>query len=195
MIRIGVTGGIGSGKSLVCDIFRKLGVPVYNADERARWLMNEASEIKKILVARFGPSIYKNDQLDRRVLAEMIFNDKKAIEFVNGIVHPAVGHDFEVWCSRYHSSPLVAEEAALLFESGSYKKLDKLVTVFAPEEIRIKRVMKRDHTTFDHVKSRMNNQWSDEEKIKLSDFIIYNDEKSSVLEQVLNLYQQLINDN
>ena len=188
MIKVGVTGGIGSGKSLVCEIFRKLGVNVYVADDRAKILINTDLQIKEKFTSRFGSSIYKNDQLDRGMLAGIIFDDRTALEFVNSLVHPAVTNDFYLWSARYEAEPYIVEEAALLYESGSYKGMDQMVTVYAPLDLRVTRAMMRDKSSADLVKQRMNNQLSDEEKLKLSDFVIYNDEKHSVLEQVLNLH-------
>jgi dephospho-CoA kinase len=189
MIKVGITGGIGSGKSAVCEAFNKLGVNIYNADIRAKALINQNIQIREKLVTRFGRSLYKNDQIDRSMLAGIIFEDKTALEFVNSIIHPAVGDDFRAWCKQYEHEPYVIEEAALLFESGAYKKMNKMVTIYAPEELRINRVMLRDKVTREQVKKRMNNQLPDEEKMKRSDFVIYNDEKHSVLEQVLKLHK------
>jgi dephospho-CoA kinase len=192
MIKVGITGGIGSGKSLVCDIFRKLGVPVYVADDRAKMLMNSDAHIKNQLIERFGASVYKNGTLDRAKLAGIIFEDKEAIGFVNALVHPAVGADFLAWCNARNDQKYVIEEAALLFESGGYKQLDTIITVLAPENMRIERVIHRDGATPEQVKNRMTNQMSDEEKATRSDMVIYNDEKHSLLEQVLNLHYSFI---
>ena len=189
MIKVGITGGIGSGKSVICEAFNKLGVNIYDADIRAKALINENIQIRKKLVTRFGRSLYKNDQLDRSMLAGIIFDDKIALEFVNSIIHPAVGDDFRVWCKQHEHEPYIIEEAALLFESGAYKEMNKMVTVYAPEALRINRVLLRDKVTQEQVKSRMNNQLPDEEKMQRSDFVIYNDEKHSVLEQVLKLHK------
>lgn len=192
MIKVGITGGIGSGKSLVCDIFRKLGAPVYVADDRAKMLMNSDAHIKNHLIEKFGETIYKNGALDRAKLAGIIFEDKDAIGFVNALVHPAVGADFLAWCNARNDQKYVIEEAALLFESGGYKQLDTVITILAPENIRMERVMKRDDATLEQVKSRMANQMTDAEKAKRSNVVIYNDEKHSLLEQVLNLHYSFI---
>lgn len=191
MIKVGVTGGIGSGKSIVCEIFARLGVRIYNADERAKALINNDVRIRQKLIEKFGPEVYKNDQLNRPVLANIIFSDKAAIEFVNSIVHPAVADDFDAWCATLGQESYVIEEAALLFESGAYKRMDKMITVFALSDIRLKRVMLRDKVSEEQVLTRMNNQLSDEEKIKLSDFVIDNNEKISILTQVLRLHNLL----
>jgi dephospho-CoA kinase len=188
MIKIGITGGIGSGKSIVCEIFEKLNVSVYNADFKAKILTNEDIQIRKKLISRFGNSLFKNNQLDRKKLADIIFTDEEELEFVTSIIHPAVKADFEKWCKQHATEPYIIEEAALLFESGNYKYMDKMVTVYAPEALRLKRVMLRDKMTPEQVKNRMKNQLTDEEKMKRSDFLIYNDDKNSVLEQVLKLH-------
>lgn len=191
MIKIGITGGIGSGKSIVCEVFGLLGVSVYHADSRAKILMNEDDIIKNQLIAKFGQNLYKNDQLDRTMLAGIIFEDKSAVEFVNSLVHPAVGNDFDKWCLKHGDELYVIEEAALHFESDAYKRMDIMITIFAPEDMRIKRVVMRNGVTPAQVRSRMNNQLSDEEKVKRSDYVIYNDDKNSVLEQVLKIHHKI----
>jgi len=188
MIKIGITGGIGSGKSIVCEVFRQLGAHVYIADLRAKELMNNDPNIKQSLISKFGKSIYKNNQLDRELMAGLIFEKRAAIEFVNSLVHPVVARDFDLWSEQYKSDSYIIEETAILFESGAFKRMDKVITVFAPFELRINRVVKRDKVTVGQVEQRINNQIPDEEKIKLADFIIYNDYTHSVLEQVLNLH-------
>ena len=192
MIKVGITGGIGSGKSLACEIFSRLGVSVYNADCRAKWLMNNNTLLKQKLITRWGNQVYKNDQLDRSYLAGIIFEDKNAVEYVNSLVHPAVKIDFRDWCSLHLDDDYVIEEAALLFESNSYLDMDIMVTVFSNEKVRIDRVCKRDHVTKEQVIQRMNNQLPDEEKIKRSEFVIYNSNEQSMLEQVIKLHHTLI---
>ena len=195
MIRIGITGGIGSGKSLVCDIFRRLGIPVYVADTEAKLLMNNNLQTKQALVAKFGGKIYRNNLLNRELLAGIIFEDKTALDFVNAIVHPEVAIDFERWSNKQTGCSYVIEEAALLYESGAYKRMDKIITVYAPEDIRIERVAQRDRISVSQINKRIQNQLSDEEKVKRSDFVIYNDDKHSVLEQVLNLHHKFLSSN
>ena len=192
MIKVGITGGIGSGKSMACEIFSRLGVPVYNADSRAKWLMNNNIPLKQQLIAHWGNQVYKNNQLDRSFLAGIIFEDKTAIEFINSLVHPAVRIDFQKWCSLFVDKAYVIQEAALLFESNACKDIDIMVAVFSPENIRIDRVCKRDHVSKEQVIQRMNNQLSDEDKVKRSEFVIYNNEEQSMLEQVVKLHQILI---
>ncbi len=192
MIKVGITGGIGSGKSLVCDIFRKLGIQVYVADDRAKTLMNSDHQIKGKLISKFGESLYKKDLLNRGLLAGIIFEDKVALDFVNSIVHPAVAVDFEEWCNLWKADSYVIEEAALLFESGAFKQMDKMITVYAPDDLRIKRVVQRDNASIEQVRQRMSHQMNDEEKVKLSDYVIYNDDNHSILEQVLNFHNYIL---
>ena len=195
MIKVGITGGIGSGKSLVCEVFRTLGTNVYKADEKAKILMDTDPLIKEKLMSKFGTEIYKNNKIDRRLFASIIFEDTTAMLFVNSIVHPAVAIDFHLWSSQYSAEPYVLEEAALLYESGAYTGMDKMVTVYAPEELRIKRAVLRDKSTVVQIKQRMKNQLSDEEKMNRSDFVIYNDDKHSLIEQVLNLHHIFLSSN
>lgn len=192
MTKVGITGGIGSGKSIVCEIFNRLGISIYNADNRAKWLMNNNVVLKQQLIARWGNQLYKNNQLDRSFLAGIIFANKEAIEFVNSVVHPAVNVDFKEWFSLHSNEAYVIKEAALLFESNTYREMDVIVTVYSPENLRIERVLKRDNISKAQVINRMNNQLSDEEKVKRSDYIIFNNEQQSLLEQVLNLHNILI---
>jgi dephospho-CoA kinase len=188
MIKIGITGGIGSGKSIICEVFKKLGVPIYNADVRAKTLTNEDKLIRKKLISKFGSSLYKNNELDRSMLADIIFKDNTALAFVNSVIHPAVELDFINWSNQYEYKAYIINEAALHFESGVYKKMDKMITVYAPVDLRIKRVMMRNTITQEQVINRINNQLPDKEKMKRSDFVIYNDEQQGVLEQVINLH-------
>lgn len=189
MIKIGITGGIGSGKSLICDLFARLGISIYKADEKAKCLMNTSHIIRKKLTTKFGNNVYPEGILDRRHLASIIFNDRIALDYVNSIVHPEVAHDFDIWCSYRMNDPYVIEESALLFESNGYKKMDKTITVYAPLEIRIFRAMNRDKATREQILSRIANQMPEDEKIKLSDITIYNNEEQSIIEQVLHLHR------
>ncbi len=195
MIKVGITGGIGSGKSIVSLVFSALGVPVYYADERANLLMNKDQSIINGLISKFGNNIYNNFLLDRKKLASIIFTDKDALRYVNGLVHPAVGRDSEIWFRSLVNVTYAIKEAALFFESGTDKEVDFMITVIAPLDIRYKRVMDRDGVTREQVMKRMENQLSDEDKISKSDFIIINDDKISVLEQVLNIHHTICNKN
>ncbi len=193
MIKVGITGGIGSGKSIISMAFSKLGIPVYNADISAGILMNNDPNIINGLITKFGRSIYSKSELNRKKLAEIIFTDKEALKYVNGLVHPIVGKDSEKWYLSNQHNPYVIKEAALFFESGSYKELDLIITVTAPLKLRYKRIIERDGITLDQVKKRMENQLSDEEKLKKSDFVIINDDKRSVIDQILFIHQQICN--
>jgi dephospho-CoA kinase len=193
MFTVGVTGGIGSGKSLVCDIFRSLFVPVYNADFEARRIMEENSGVQEGLTGYFGVEAYRDGKLNRPWIADRIFSDKEDREFVNSIVHPAVQEDFIRWTSQHLDKPYVIEEAALLFESHAYKKLDKLILVIAPEKLRIERIVKRDGLEQNEILARMESQINPDKAAKMADHAILNDEKSFVLPQVMEIHQKIMN--
>lgn len=192
MIKVGVTGGIGSGKTTVCMVFKTLGIPVYNADSQAKLLMNSEPELKASIKEYFGNDIYHDETLDRSKLAEIVFNDKKALDKLNSLVHPAVVGDFEHWLSR-QTSKYVIEEAAIIFESNIARRFDKIILVTAPDEVRIERVCARDRVTPEIVRNRMKNQWTDEKKIPLADYIIYNDNIRLITNQILGIHKQLLN--
>ncbi|MCF6367163.1 MAG: dephospho-CoA kinase [Bacteroidales bacterium] len=187
---IGLTGGIGSGKSIVCKVFEKLGIPVYNSDIEAKKLMNSTPEIKNKLISKFGKEVYLQNKLNRKFLANIIFNDEKKLKFINSLVHPIVKNHFNKWVSLQNSS-YVINENAILFESNMYKNVDIIITVTAPEKIRIKRVKQRDNTNFEEVKARIKNQISDKARIKKSNFIIRNDDKELILPQILNIHKKI----
>ena len=190
MIKVGITGGIGSGKSIICEVFKQLKVPVYNADVEAKNIINTDIAVQKRIKEKFGPSVFSDNELNRKKLAEIVFNDSSALTKLNNIVHPVVNLHFQNWLKQ-QESPYILKEAAILFESGTYKNMDYIITVDAPEKLRIERVMKRDGISEAEVKKRMKHQISEEEKIKLSDFIIYNDDRQLVLPQVLDLHKKL----
>ena len=187
---IAITGGIGSGKSTVCKVFKTLGVPVYDADTQAKLLMNTDPELKSALQESFGSDIYCNETLDRRKLAEIIFNDPLMLEKVNSWVHPAVARDFERW-HQQQTAPYVLEEAAIIFESNMAHRFDKVILVTAPDDLRIERVCARDRVTPDSVRQRMANQWPEEKKIALADYIIYNDNRQMIIPQVTRIHDEL----
>lgn len=189
---IGLTGGIGSGKTTVAKMFQDLGVPVYIADEEAKKLNDTSKTIIKGLKKLLGGTIYSADgKLNRKKMASMIFNDAELLAKVNNLIHPEVAKHFEKW-TALQTVPYVLKEAAILFESGSHKNCDKVILVTAPEEIRIKRVMNRDKVSREEVLSRMKNQWSEEEKRKLSDFIIENTDIAHTYSQVETLHMNLL---
>lgn len=193
MIKVGVTGGIGSGKSLICKVFEKLGIPVFYADKEAKKLLYDDPQVKKAMVDCFGKNIYDEKGIKKAFLASKIFNNKDALRTVNSIVHPAVRKLFLKWAREKETAllPYVVEEAAILFESGAYKDLDLNILVYAPEKLRIKRVMQRDNLDQQHIKARIKHQMKDEEKIQMADEVIYNDESQLVTPQILKIHQQL----
>lgn len=192
MLKVGITGGIGSGKSSVCKIFEVLGVPIYYADDRAKALMTTNADLIAGIKERFGEAAYLNGQLDRDYLAQQVFHNKEALAALNALVHPAVALDAARWHKEHLNAPYTLKEAALLFEAGSYKQLDKIIVVTAPKEIRIQRVMQRDNVTADQVEGRMNNQWPEEKKVALADYIIDNSGEQELIDQVMQLHQQLL---
>ena len=188
---VGLTGGIGSGKTTIANFFKELGVPIYIADTEAKALMNRSKVIKRKLIALFGDNAYQNGKLNRDFLSKQIFNNKDLLQKMNAIVHPKVASHFKRWVKK-QEAPYVISEAAILFENGSYKKYDYIITVTAPEEVRLKRVISRDNSSKEKVKSVMNNQWKDEEKIKLSDYVIQNINLEEAKAQVLQIHQNLL---
>jgi dephospho-CoA kinase len=187
---IGLTGGIGSGKTTIANYFQEMGVPVYIADDGAKRVM-QSEAITEQIKSVFGESLFENNILNRTKLAEIVFNDKSKLEQLNSIVHPAVKKDFEVWLLRHKNSAYVIYEVAILFESGRYKDCDLIITVTAPEEVRIERVLKRDNTTREQVLSRMRMQWNDENRISRSNFVINNDNLKNAKEEVVKILKIL----
>jgi dephospho-CoA kinase len=190
MVRIGLTGGIGSGKSTVAHVFEILGIPVYYADKEAKRLMNEDPEIRKQLAEHFGQEAYTGNGLNRRFIAEIVFKDKEKLQILNSIVHPITIARAEEWMQQ-QSTPYVIKEAALIFESGSQENLDYVIGVSAPLNIRIQRTMSRDGVSREEVLNRMQNQIQESIKMSLCDFVIRNDEQHLVLPQVLALHEKL----
>lgn len=188
---VGITGGIGSGKTTVAHMFQDLGIPVYNSDNEAKELTNSSQIIRTELISLFGTEAYKDGTLNRKFLAEKIFNDKLLLEKVNAIIHPQVALHFSNWVSEQNSK-YVLKEAAILYESGAYKYCDLVILVIASEKERIRRVIERDKVSKEEVMARMKNQWSDERKMNLADFIIQNDDLSETLKQVISIHSQLI---
>lgn len=180
MITIGLTGGIGSGKTTIAQWFQEKGIPVYNSDFEAKKLMNENEDLIQQLIELFGDETYKNGEYNRSYVASKVFNDKELLNQLNSIVHPAVFKHFDEWMDNQNSS-FVVKEAAILFESGSYKDCDYIISVIADEKIRIDRVAKRDQLNEDQIRSRMKNQWTDEQRIEKSDFIIENNKDLKAL--------------
>lgn len=195
MKKLGITGGIGSGKSTICKLFKLLGIPVYDSDINAKILMNNSLLIKEKLQNSFGDSIYfKNNELDRKKLASIVFNSPTSLATLNAIVHPEVRADFERWCALHADAPYVIQESAILFDSGLHRLMNKTLTVTAPLQERIDRVMNRDRITKELVVERINNQMTDEERMSLSDFIIKNGKSDLIIAQVLKINQILQNE-
>jgi dephospho-CoA kinase len=191
MLKIGLTGGIGSGKSTVAKIFELLQVPVYYADEASRRLYHTDPELMAQIKKHFGEDMYSEGQLNRNKMAEIVFNDPQKLELLNQLVHPPTLRDAQEWIMS-QKAPYVIKEAALLFESGSAAGLDFIIGVQAPVAVRLKRVMDRDKTTREEVLSRMNRQINEDIKMRLCDFIIRNNEQELVIPQVLDLHQKLL---
>jgi len=193
MLKVGLTGGMGSGKSTVSQVFINLGVPVFNSDLVARNIVNTNAKAIKKIKNTFGENLYDSGELDRKSLAAIVFTNPDALEKLNSIVHPLVGEAFDNWCEKNSSAPYIIKEAAILFESGAYQNLDRIITVYTKKEERIRRIIIRDHSSAEEVEHRMNNQWSDETRNKLADFIIINDDKDKLLPQVMELHEVLLN--
>ncbi len=188
MLKIGVTGGIGSGKSLVCKIFETLGIPVYNSDKRAKWLMNNDPELKAQLIELFGPEAFKEGQLNRPFIADIVFSQAEMLKKLNGLVHPAVAVDTLKWFDELSLVPFAIKEAALIYEIGMQDAFDKVIVVAAPEQIRLDRVMSRDKAEESEVRSRMAKQLPEAEKVALADYVIVNDGIEALIPQVYKIY-------
>ena len=191
MIKIGITGGIGSGKSVVCNILRLHNIAVYDADKESKHLTNTSKTIRNKLINHFGSAIYTDNELNQKLLGEIIFNNEDNLKIANSIIHPEVANSFIKWCQHHSSSSIVAIESAILIEAGFKKYIDKLITVSAPEALRINRVINRDNTRVESVKARINSQISEEERIRLSDYIIFNDNSNSLILQVSEIIENL----
>ena len=189
---IGLTGGIGSGKTTIAKHFASLGVPVYIADDEAKKLMDNPEIIEKLQTV-FGNEIIENEKIDRKALAQIVFQNPKKLKKLNSIIHPAVKKHFTDWLSTYKNHPIIIKEAAILFESGSYKDCDAIITVTSPLEERINRVMKRDNATRETILHRINNQWTDEQRISKSDYIITNISVNEALKQAEEILKKLNN--
>ncbi|MFD2726401.1 dephospho-CoA kinase [Hyunsoonleella rubra] len=191
MTIVGLTGGIGSGKTTVAKAFEALGIPVYIADEEAKKLMHRSKVIKRKLIALFGENAYVDGKLNRPFLAEIIFNDKAILQKMNAIVHPKVKRHFEKWVAK-QNAPYVIKEVAILFESEGDKQMDFVITVTAPISLRIERLLNRDNSSKEKIESIMKNQWPDDKKIALSDFVISNEDLGKTKHQVQEIHRQIL---
>lgn len=189
---IGLTGGIGSGKTTIAKHIEALGIPVYIADEKAKIILELPETLKAIKLA-FGSEVFEDEKLNKAKLSDLVFNNPKKLMLLNQIVHPAVKLDFENWLNANKEHPIVVKEAAILFESGSYIDCDAIITVVAPLNVRIQRVIQRDKTDIDSVMTRINNQWTDEMRILKSDYIIENEDIDIACAQTENIIKSLLN--
>ncbi|WP_147677987.1 dephospho-CoA kinase [Algibacter pacificus] len=191
MIVVGLTGGIGSGKTTVAKMFSVLGVPIYIADDEAKKLMSKSKVIKRKLIELFGPEAYVNNTLNKPFIASIIFNDKTMLSQMNAIIHPRVARHFEKWGNK-QNAPYVIKEVAILFENGGDKLCDYVITVTAPKAVKIERVLVRDQSSKEKVEAIMNNQWSDAEKIQRSQFVIENLDLENTQKQVASVHTQIL---
>ncbi|WP_298533514.1 dephospho-CoA kinase [uncultured Algibacter sp.] len=191
MIVVGLTGGIGSGKTTVAKAFRALGIPVYIADEEAKGLMLRSKIIKRKLIQLFGNQVYADGNLNKSFIASIIFNDKNYLNKMNAIVHPRVARHFEKWLIK-QDAPYVIKEVAILFENGGHKACDYVITVTAPKATRIDRLLKRDNTSEEKIEAIMKNQWADSKKVKLSNFVIHNVSIEKTQAQVVKIHSQIL---
>ena len=191
MLKIGITGGIGSGKTTVAQVFEVLGIPVYNADKAAKRLMNEDEALKEKIKQQFGNDVYKNEKLDNKHLAQIVFSSEEKLNILNSMVHPATINDANAWMLK-QSTPYTLKEAALLFESGAAELLDYVIGVWAPAPLRLQWVMQRDNSSREEVMARMNRQMDEDIKMKLCNFIITNDEQQLLIPQVIALHEKLL---
>jgi dephospho-CoA kinase len=193
MIKVGITGGIGSGKTTVCKVFEMLGTPVYSADEEAKKIVDDDKTVQQSIITIFGNDVLNNEKkVDRKKLASIVFNDKEKLQQLNNVVHPAVAKHFEDWLLGHPLDKYILKEAAILFESGAYKAMNKIIAVVAPLELKIERVMQRDKSTRMQVEERIHNQMSDEKIIEKSNFVIHNDEQQLLILQIIAIHKQLV---
>ncbi|MBA2423374.1 MAG: dephospho-CoA kinase [Chitinophagales bacterium] len=190
MLHIGVTGGIGAGKSTVCRVFEILGIPVFYADEESKQLLSDPI-VKLEVMKLLGVNVYLDEVADRKKIAHIVFNNKETLKSFNAIMHPAVNRRFKSWLYQQRDVPYIIKEAALIFETGIEKDLNKVIVVAAHMDLRIRRIQGRDGITEEQVLLRMQNQWPQEEKIRLADFIINNNDEQPIIPQVLTLHEKL----
>ena len=194
MLKIGITGGIGSGKTTVCKVFELLDIPIFYADTIAKSIMHTDPVLKKEILKTFGEKSYLSDgELNRPYISSIVFNNESELNKLNALVHPAVFRAFDKWLVKHSDAPYIIKEAALLFETESYKMCDLSVLVISPEASRIRRVIARDGISHDEILLRMKRQLSDDQKLKLADHILINDESRLLIPQILALHQQFLN--
>lgn len=188
---VGLTGGIGSGKTTIASLFKKKGIPIYIADERAKNITNTSKLVRKNIIGLLGENSYQGHKMDRNYVAKKIFNDENLLQKINAIIHPKVGEDFVKWLKK-QKGPYCIKESAILFENGNYKFCDHIILITAPEEIKMHRVMNRDQLTIPEIKSRIKNQWSDDKKSFLADTIIENIKLEKTKESVSKIHLYLL---
>lgn len=192
MIKLGITGGIGSGKSVVCEIFRVLAIPVFDADAEAKRLNDTSPVIREKLTAHFGNDLYSADnRLNRKKLAEIIFGSDENLQTANSIIHPEVAKEYLAWTQLHAQKPFTVLESAILFDAGFQQYTDKAIAVYAPEEIRMQRALARDNVLPEQIRARMSSQMPEEEKMRLADFVIYNDNVQPLLLQTARILRQM----
>ncbi len=191
MLRLGITGGIGSGKSVVCSIFNTLGVPVYNADTRAKFLVNSVASLQSDIKKFFGPKSFEDGVYNRKYISALVFGNTEKRLQLNRIIHPYVLNDWDEFCEQNKDRSYIVKEAAIMLETDSKKSIDRIVLVYSPLELRIERIMKRDDLDRETILKRMEAQMPEEEKLELADEVIYNDSKHSLIEQVLKIHKRL----
>lgn len=192
MLKVGITGGIGSGKSVVCQVFQTLGIPVFNADDAARYLMEHDATLVASVKKLFGNDIYISGKPNRERIASLIFNNQELLQQLNELMHPATIQYGKDWMLQ-QTTPYVIKEAAIFFESGSYKEMDVMVGVYAPREIRLQRALKRSGVSEAKILERMANQMNEEEKMSRCDYVIHNDDKTAIIPQVMELHHRFLN--
>jgi len=192
---VGLTGGIGSGKTTVAQLFSILDIPIYSADDRAKRILGTDMEVQDKVKVIFGANSIVNGVVNRKLIAKASFGNKEKLERLNAVIHPAVAEDFANWKKENEQAEYLIKEAAILFESGSYVGCDKIILVCSPLETRIERVMKRDSASRVEVESRISNQWPEDKKRFLSDYIVLNDEKSSLIKQAVEIHEKILNEN
>jgi dephospho-CoA kinase len=190
MLRVGITGGIGSGKTTVCSIFERLGVPVYYADLKAKELVNTNLDLQNKITNAFGQNSFIEGAYNRAFIASIVFSDMRKLELLKSIIHPFVLNDWGEFCKQHANFPYVVKEAAIMLETDSKNSIDTIVLVHAPLELRIQRIQERDHSSKLEIEARINAQMSEDEKMKLANYIVYNDQKNSLIEQVYALHQK-----
>jgi dephospho-CoA kinase len=191
MLKLGITGGIGSGKTTICNIFGSLGIPVFYADEKAKLLIESDEELKRAIIKEFGPESFGQSGYNRKYIASLVFRDHEALLKLNCMIHPKVADDFTHWVSQQESCYVIFE-AAVLFESGACSMVDFSIVIDAPIQLRIERVMKRDVVTKEEIEFRIKNQWPTDEIKKMADWVIMNDDKTLILPEVLKIHNHLI---